>query len=168
MESIFKELQITSNDLEVKGKDSFEIFTRKSNLDLEIFDRSEASIFEDSKNFFEDLFIGKEIILNENWNVNESIQGKILSIDENLVYVDCLMDLENKIFQSRSFPKELFTHLTNLKIQKPVLIKTKLKPGSIRIDIFPGDGIVDLKVFETEEKWKSLRGKNLGSKLNQW
>lgn len=168
MEYTLSELNITAKELEVKDQDSVEISIHDNDIYSELFNRKSFSSFEDSGSFLRDLFVGKETVLNENWKVNENIQGKIINVNDKHVWVDCLIDSNQKIFQSRSFPKELFTHLTNLKSQKPVLIKTKLKPGSIRIDVYPGDGIVDLEAFEVNENWESLRGKDLGSKLNEW
>jgi radical SAM superfamily enzyme YgiQ (UPF0313 family) len=123
---------------------------------------------EDSGAFLKNLFRGKEIILNENWEVNESIQGKILSFDKYEVYVDCLIDLEKNVIQSRRFPINLFNNLSKIDKNIPVLIKTKLKPGAIRIDVYSGEGIVNLDVFEINDNWDSLSGKNLDSKLTKW
>lgn len=147
----------SSNDSFVFSKDSF---TQSKDIN--------DSSFEDSNTFLKKLFKGKETLLNENWQKNETIQGKIINLNKNEVFVDCLIDLENKIFQNRTFPIYLFESLTNLKADKPVLIKTRLKPGSVRMDVYPGDGIVNLDLFTNEENWDSLRGKNLDSKLTEW
>ncbi len=130
--------------------------------------RNSNSSFEDSQLFFKNLFKDKETILNENWQKNETIQAKVINLNENEVFVDCLIDQENKIFQNRTFPISLFHNLTNLRVNKPVLIKTRLKPGAIRMDIYPGEGIVNLQLFTIEENWDSLKGKNLDSKLTKW
>lgn len=123
---------------------------------------------EDSGAFLKNILRSKDTILNENWEINENIQGKILNFDENEVYVDCIVDLEMNIIQSRKFPINLFMNLSKFDKNKPVLIKTRLKPGAIRIDVYPGEGIVNMDVFKINDKWDSLRGKNLDSKLTEW
>lgn len=144
----------SSSEKEVLNKDSL----------TSLYDFS----FEDSGTFLNNLLRGKENIINENWEVNENIQGKILSYDDNEVYVDCLLDKENTIIQSRRFPISLFKNLSQIDKNKPVLIKTRLKAGAIRIDVYSGEGIVNLKIFESNEQWDSLKGKNLDSKLTEW
>jgi hypothetical protein len=123
---------------------------------------------EDSGGFYNNVYKGKETILNEHWEVNESIQGKILKSNEKEVFVDCLIDFDAKIIQSRKFPIILFQNLSEIVPNKPVLIKTKTMKGSIRIDVYSGEGIVNLDVFEFNDKWDSLRGKKLDSKLAKW
>lgn len=155
-------------DKEEKEDEFLKFSTEGMDIDSDSLSKLFEFSLEDSGALLENVFRGKERIQNENWDVNEIIQGKILSFDENEVYVDCLIDFEKNVIQSRKFPISLFNNLSKIDKNKPVLIKTKLKPGAIRIDVYSGEGIVNLEVFEMNEKWDSLRGKNLDSKLSEW
>lgn len=127
-----------------------------------------SSSLEDSDRFLENLFKGKDLILNEKWDISENVQGKIVAANDIFVYVDCLIDKESKKFQHRSFPISLFKNLNDLAPNKTVLIKTKMRAGSIRVDIFPGDGIVQLELFKQKENWDSLSESKLDEKLTEW
>lgn len=156
-------------NLDKEEKDEFlKTSSEKEEIDLDSLVKPYVFSNEDSGAFFKNVLRGKETVLNENWEVNENIQGKILSFDQNEVYVDCLIDLEKSVIQSRRFPINLFKNLSKIDKNKPVLIKTRLKPGAIRIDVYSGEGIVNLEVFEVNDKWELLRGKNLDSKLTEW
>lgn len=130
-------------------------------------DRLNASI-EDSGSFIKNFYRGKDVILNENWTQTETIQGKVIHFNEQEIFVDCLVDRENKIFQHRIFSKLLFENIVNLSANKPVIIKTRLKPGAVRVDVYSGDGIVNLELFELNENWDNLKNSGLDDKLNEW
>ena len=149
-------------------KEFLKTSSEKEEIDTDSLAKPYQFSSEDSGAFFKNVLRGKDTVLNENWEVNENIQGKILSFDQNEVYVDCLIDLEKNVIQSRRFPISLFKNLSKIDKNKPVLIKTRLKPGAIRIDVYSGEGIVNLEVFEINDQWESLRGKNLDSKLTEW
>lgn len=123
---------------------------------------------EDSQSFTQNLFRGKDIILNENWTKSETIQGIVVHIRDEEVFVDCLIDLDNRIFEHRAFPKQLFENILDLSANKSVIIKTRLKSGAVRIDVYSGDGIVNLELFELNENWDELINSGLDSKLDEW
>lgn len=123
---------------------------------------------EDSKKFLNDLYSARDVIIKESWEVSENIHGKIVHTGDHEVYVDCLIDISNKVFEHRAFPRNLFEHLNNLEEGIPVFIKTRSKIGSTRIDIYPGEGLVDLSVFDQKEGWEELEGTGLDSKLTEW
>ncbi len=143
----------------ISSEDSIEI-----NLSEERF----YSSVEDSGSFMRNLYRGKDVILNEKWTNTETIQGKVVHLSEQEVFVDCLIDLDNKIFQHRAFSKHLFENIFNLSANKPVIIKTRLKPGAIRVDVYSGDGIVNLELFQLNENWDNLKDSGLDVKLNEW
>lgn len=164
----FSTFNFPNLEKEEEKDDFLKTSTENEELDQDSLTKLYEYSSEDSGSFFKNILRGKETILNENWEVNENVQGKILSFDENEVYVDCLIDLEKNVIQSRKFPISLFKNLSHIDKNKPVLIKTRLKPGAIRIDVYSGEGIVNLKVFEINDQWDSLKGKNLDSKLTEW
>lgn len=136
------------------------------NIDFSLkeFDNS----FEDSGKFLGDFFRNKDVFLNEKWDVSENIQGKIVVVNEYNVHVDCLIDIESKTFQHRTFPINLFKNIDGLAQNKLVIIKTKMKAGAIRLDVYPGGGIVNDELFEQKENWDSLEGSGLDDKLTKW
>ena len=134
-----------------------------------VFSLGDASFaLEDSETFSKHFLPDNETVLRENWEINENIQARIVRFDTNEVLVDCLIDPENTIIQSRNFPIDLFKNFHPLKEGKPVIIKTRLKPGAMRIEVHPGKGIVNMDSFENHDNWKSLGGKNLSTKLREW
>jgi len=123
---------------------------------------------EDSLSFSESLFNKRDVLLNETWDISENVQGKIVSTNNNSISVDCLVDIETQTFQYRSFPIQLFENIDDLSEGKLVLIKTKMKKGSIRIDVYPGTGIVNEKLFKIKSNWEALENSNLDEKLTEW
>jgi hypothetical protein len=126
------------------------------------------SSIEDSNNYLENFYSGKDIILNESWLNTESIKGKIVHFNEQKIFVDCLIDYENQLFQHREFPILLFKNISNISNNMPVIIKTSSKPGAIRIDVYPGAGIVDLELFEINDIWDDLENSGLDHNLSEW
>tara|TARA_R110000868_G_scaffold720_4_gene5238 strand:- start:1873 stop:2439 length:567 start_codon:yes stop_codon:yes gene_type:complete len=124
-----------------------------------------SNSFEDSRTYLDNLLIGRDFISNETWEKINTIQGRIASFNNIKVFVDCLIDKENKIFEHREFARFFFEHLDELSEKKPIIIKTKINPGSSRIDIYPGEGIVNLELFEINDKWEQLRDSGLDEKL---
>jgi hypothetical protein len=64
----------------------------------------------------------------------EMFYGEILEIDENNVYVYCMID--TGVFQERKFSKELFSHISGLKVNDYVSIVTKTNPGLLIVQVF--------------------------------
>ena len=79
-----------------------------------------------------------------------------------------MVDIESKTFQHRAFPLYLFENIDGLSENKTVIIKTRMKVGAIRIDVYPGDGIVNNKLFQQNKNWESLEGSGLDEKLTEW
>jgi len=110
------------------------------------------STFDSQGNYFDESI--------ESWTNTESLWCKINQIKNNSVYLDCLLDREARRFQLRKFPKSLFGHL-RCSEGNPVILSIKSRNGAMRIDIYKGDGIVDLEYFNAEDKWEELREANL-------
>lgn len=64
----------------------------------------------------------------------EMFYGEILEIDENNVCVYCMID--TGVFQERKFSKELFSHISGLKVNDYVSIVTKTNPGLLLVQVF--------------------------------
>lgn len=175
MESVLKPSENTSFDLKARPDSSIlEREEENSSVVLTADKTKYSKLFElpasaeDSETFLSNLFRNKENIINEGWKINENVQGRIISFDDHHVHVECLVDVTNGIFQNRKFPINLFTHLKNLRMGGPVLLKTRMKPGATRIDVYPGEGIVEIQRFKSQNDWDSLREANLDTKLTEW
>ncbi|WP_040254121.1 hypothetical protein [Psychroserpens mesophilus] len=160
--------EITSSDNHLKDSAQPTITTTDSDDDILPNEIESYSNAEDAGLFLENLFKNKETILNENWDSVESIQSKVISFNEESVYVDCLLDEELKYFESRVFPRKLFNNVTDLDNDIPILMKIKTKPGSFRIDIYPGKGLVNLDLFDLKDGWEELKGRVQDKKLDKW
>ena len=98
-------------------------------------------------------------------NKTKTIMARIVSFNQEQVFVDCVINSESKIIEHRGFPIFLFEHLDEVTEKQPILIKIKMKSGSSKIEILPGKGIVDETLFEINEKWEQLRDSGLDEKL---
>lgn len=101
----------------------------------------------------------------ELWKKTISFHASILQITKKQVYCDCLIDKENGFFETRVFPKELFEHLQNIAEKALVVIRIQTKPGSSRIDVFDGKGIVDPATFEVNDIFDSLKNSGLDNSI---
>lgn len=106
-----------------------------------------------------DLLKYRSVILNEKWTKIINIQSIIISFNTDLVQCECLIDKDEKLFETRSFPSIVFDNIPNLAKEKPVLISIKSKPGSIKIDVIDGKNFVDKSLFETNKTWEQLENK---------
>lgn len=143
-------------------------FTEQNSVEINFSANELGSSIEDSSSLLSNTFRQRNVILNEKWDFSENVQGRITSVNEKEVCLDCLIDIDNRTFQHRVFPFNLFKHIKGLQKNKTVIIKTKTKAGSVRIDVFPGDGIVDVKLFNLKDKWDSLSNSGLDEKLKKW
>jgi hypothetical protein len=131
---------------------------------------SEKNVFsiEDSSRFLENLFEGRNLILNENWDFSETIHSKVTNITEEVVELECLIDRKNSIIEQRRFPKILFEGLKKLEPSALIILKTKMKKGTYKLEVFAGDLIVKNESFDINDDWASLKNKGLDNKLTEW
>lgn len=94
----------------------------------------------------------------EQWEVSTSLDARIFQLDKKSVSCDCLVDPDERLFEKRIFPRQLFEHLFELEVGRLIIIKIRSKKGSMRIDVTDGRGIVAPELFELEELWNSLKG----------
>lgn len=123
---------------------------------------------EDSESLINNIFKGRDFITSESWAYKEIIKSRIISSDDDLIYLDCIIDIETMIIEQRQFPKSLFSNFKTLKTGDLVLIKINSKPGSFRVDIYPGKGIVNENLFDINDDIQELKGRDLGTKLREW
>jgi hypothetical protein len=153
---------------ECKSKEEIDSNSIKKNGGWVNFGEIDRRNPEASELMFGETIGGKDVFLKGNWDKIEILQGKVVSINEESVFLDCLLDQEQRIFQHRAFPIFLFKKFNKLTPNVPAIINTKMKDGAIRIDILPGDGIVNMDLFRQNGNWDSLEGKGLDEKLTEW
>ncbi|WP_417364460.1 hypothetical protein [Galbibacter sp.] len=124
--------------------------------------------YEDSESILDNIFRGRDFIPSESWVSNEIIKARIVSSDNDSVYLDCIIDLETMYFELRQFHKSLFSNFKTLETGDLALIKLKSKPGSFRVDVYPGEGLVNANLFEIKDDIQRLKGRSLGTKLREW
>ena len=91
---------------------------------------------------------------NKLWNKVLVIPALVMEIHDNEVVCECLIEAD--IFESRIFPKEVFSD-SLLIIRKPVKITISTKIGTIKMNIQDGENFVDMKLFQIDEQaWKDL------------
>ena len=86
------------------------------------------------------------------WKNTANFTGRIYNIIEDMVFVDCLINEQNLIFEKRKFTKNLFSCLPDLKIGVFLIVRMYQRPGELRIRITKGeDGIIPNKTpFEVD------------------
>lgn len=124
--------------------------------------------YEDSEGLIKNIFRGRDFITSESWDSNELIKSRIVSSDNDSVYLDCIIDIETMDIQHREFPKSFFSNFKTLETGDLALIKIKSKPGSYRIDVFSGQGIINPELFDFNGDIEELKGRDLGTKLRKW
>lgn len=96
--------------------------------------------------------------LSEEWDDFTILDAHVYSFDDKTVNCDCLIDRERDLIEKRTFPRYLFDRLSKLEIGYLVWIKIRQKPGSIRIDVVDGKGLVNKEIFAQEKIWNGLEG----------
>ncbi|MBT8265386.1 MAG: hypothetical protein HKO81_06575 [Flavobacteriaceae bacterium] len=143
----------------------------RSDSDVTISGLSKDPIsVEDSSSLINNIFHARDFIpLNETWTSNEIINSRIINADNQFVYTDCVVDMNNMIFEQRQFPRELFSNFRSLETGNLAIIKLKAKSGTFRIDVYPGEGIVDPALFDISDDIKELKDLNPSTKLpREW
>jgi len=117
--------------------------------------------FKDIDTISQQVFTHRDVILNEDWDSVINLYSRFIEIKADFVIIESIIKVEERLFEIRSFPIELFKHLFPLKYNDPIIIKLSTKPGSFRADIYNGKGIVDLTLFNLKDGWEDLKDANL-------
>mgnify|MGYP000206367102 CR=1 FL=1 len=94
--------------------------------------------------------------VNENWSKIKNYDARVIEIRKSTIKLDCLVDRENKKFQTRLFDKSLFTNIHDLKAGKYILVRVFKKPGKISFTINNGEKLVDKRNFENHPEFSDL------------
>ena len=105
----------------------------------------------------------------ETWQTYNNIQAKVVSYNKDVVTCECLLDETEMILENRQFQASLFDHL-KVSIDMLVLISIKSKPGSIKMDVYKGQGFTNPKLFglgkedvDLDLAWARIENSNLES-----
>lgn len=77
-------------------------------------------------------------VSNEIWSKSFNLHARITKILKEKITCECVIDRENQLFETRSFPILLFNHLPKKEVNYPIIVSIKTRPGSTRIDIRDG------------------------------
>lgn len=113
--------------------------------------------YEDSESLINNVFNARDFIVNETWETNEMIKSRVVNYDEEFVYLDCIVDLDMMLFEHRQFPRNMFSNFKTLNAGDLVMIKIKSNPGSLRIDIYSGRGIISPDLFNINDDIEKLK-----------
>lgn len=129
-------------------------------IELEDWGSTTLATF-DEDHFIKQLFENRGFYLNENWTKTFNVQGRILKATKLKIFVECIIDKQNKKFQVREFPTDLFFKFNSVKQGTLVLLKISSKPGSSRIDVYDGKGLVNKELFKLKDAWDELEDSGL-------
>ncbi len=105
-------------------------------------------------------------VSHEIWSKSIYLFARITKVLKDRITCECVIDKENRLFETRSFPILLFEHLQNKEVNHPIIVSIKTRPGSTRIDIRDGQNIVDLSIFDLKDGWKELINSGLDKPLS--
>ena len=97
-------------------------------------------------------------IIEESWNSILKIPGRIIEVTETTVVLECVIDLEKKTIQERTFKKDLFNGAVPLQEYQLVLIKIFQRTGKISYEFLNGNGLVKKSTFPDENFFEHLKG----------
>ncbi|MDD3878140.1 MAG: hypothetical protein PHT69_16090 [Bacteroidales bacterium] len=121
----------------------------------------------DYKKYITESFKSRGFISSEKWDKTFNISSKIISYDKQIVVCECLIDKENNIFESRTFPRNLFDHIDDFSKSPYVLLTIKSKIGSTRIDVIRGEGIVNKEAFKLKDNWDRIDSDRFNKPLDK-
>lgn len=98
------------------------------------------------------LFVG----VKDNWDEVRTFDARIIEIKDSSVVLDCLMDRENKHFETRIFNKRLFKNFNDLNEGQYILIRQFSKPGKITFTLNNGEKLVNKEYFESHPEFSDL------------
>lgn len=167
MEEIIRQTVITSDFSSESLTDMLNDFFPDTDIESEKEEvkGEKLKIFETESTIYTEEFYRKGFISGESWDKTINIHSRILQVSKEFVTCECIIDKEEKIFQTRTFPAFLFSHIESLQSKKPILVKIRSKAGSSRVDIYDGKKLVDLTLFDLKDNWDLLNDSNLDSPL---
>lgn len=130
-------------DLKLRNEDTFQSGSFDIEKIIDSLINTEKSSSELNTFPFNSGFAG----VNDLWEEVTIIDGRIIDIFENEVEVECLIDVENKIFEKRTFYSLLFKNL-DVDLGDYVRIRIMVKSEKMTITIREGEKLVNKEVFE--------------------
>jgi hypothetical protein len=88
-------------------------------------------------------------VIEDYWLDVENVESRIIDFTVNNVILECLVDVENKKFQNRTFSKSLLDGIP-LAVNQPILIKIFTGKNEIKFQFINGNGIINLDNFEID------------------
>jgi len=156
-----KDVEIIGDIEKLESSEQFfsdeEILQIFSNIDIEYIDIDPLS---------QQIFTSKNVILKEDWESIINLPSRFIEGDDYLITCESIIDVENRIFETKKYPIDLFQHLLPLEYCDPILIKLSSKPGSYRLDVYNGKGLVDLSLFNLKDGWEDLMNQGLDKRLD--
>lgn len=162
-----------SNELIHSSDDFFTYLSNQDTFDItpntkEAEEKQNSEVEENNSmsSFLENKgFIGREY-----WRPSINIGGKVVDITADHVFVECILDKTNKIFQIRKFNSLLFENIKNFNVGKLILIRIRAKAGSQRIDVIDANGMNMVKEsdFEYIGEWEGIDNSLSEELVDKW
>lgn len=163
----------TKNCLEENKQAPFRSLQKEDSLasekekKVDVRKSTDISLDDNYQQIIYELFKNRIFMAYENWDKTINVNSKIIQSSKDFVICECLVDKEHNIFEKMSFPRHLFNHIEDLKINPYVILTIQSKTGSTRIDVINGEKLVDKKVFELNEEWAELDDKDFNKPLDK-
>ncbi len=145
---------IAFKNAQVKDSKSVSISSLQENRITESFreDKGRETVVKpaDQKKEIEisDFGVTADGILGEHWNTIDTYQARILEVSENFIILECVTNIEEKVFENRKFDIAFLKNIVPFKLYHPVLIKVFKRPGEMKFKIIDGTDLFDEKIFE--------------------
>jgi len=90
------------------------------------------------------------------WEKIHSIESRIISIMDNSVSCECLMNKSERYFEERVFPLHLFSNFSHIMEGSTFLLKIYEKASMIQFELLEDSKKIYEKDFDFIDKWKEL------------
>lgn len=99
-----------------------------------------------------ELFVGAT----ENWTDIDIIDARLIEIEKDVFTLDCLIDTENKIFETREFHSSIIPSYQNIELGDFFIIRIFTKPGKQAITINKDNSISRKNLFNDPSRYNDL------------
>ena len=110
----------------------------------------------------EDTFLGEGTVI-KGWKLVEEYSAKILDFDDKIVYLDCLIDKSNSIYEEREFNLVNFEGI-EIKIGNLLKLSVYSRPKQVMLQILDNPGIVNPDDFPNTDFTALFGNINFSSK----
>lgn len=125
---------------------------------------SHSSITEEEKEL-SDISINRDGIVEEHWASIQKVPSRVIEVSEHFVILECLVDIQNRVYEERSFEKGMFENAIPLINEQLILIKISSRPLKKLIEFVDGTNLIPKSYFDYSNIFEDLKDKRIFKEL---